>query len=70
MVVRTRHTWSTEWESTVSISTVVKVDTDNPSGALALYESMGYRAVGQETTWRKPLDPPVGDAATEGTRRD
>lgn len=31
------------------------VDTDNPSGALTLYQSMGYQVTGQETTYRKPL---------------
>ncbi|HVF99788.1 MAG TPA: GNAT family N-acetyltransferase [Chloroflexia bacterium] len=31
------------------------VDTENPSGALRLYESMGYRVVARSTTYRKPL---------------
>ncbi len=35
--------------------TALGVDTENPSGALALYESMGYKVVSQSTTYRKPL---------------
>lgn len=31
------------------------VDTENPSGALRLYESMGYVVQGRETVYRKPL---------------
>ena len=31
------------------------VDTQNPSGALQLYESMGYTTAAHETTYRKPL---------------
>jgi ribosomal protein S18 acetylase RimI-like enzyme len=31
------------------------VDTENPSGALRLYESMGYRVLSQETVYRKSL---------------
>jgi GNAT superfamily N-acetyltransferase len=32
------------------------VDTENVSGALRVYESMGFRAVRKDTLWRKPLD--------------
>jgi ribosomal protein S18 acetylase RimI-like enzyme len=32
------------------------VDAQNPNGALALYESMGFRAVRRVTTYRKLLD--------------
>jgi mycothiol synthase len=32
------------------------VDAQNPSGALRLYESLGFRAVKQFTTFEKPLD--------------
>lgn len=32
------------------------VDTENPSGALRLYESCGFVAVKRKTTYRKPLD--------------
>jgi ribosomal protein S18 acetylase RimI-like enzyme len=32
------------------------VDTENPNGALQLYESMGFRPVKRHTTFRKPLD--------------
>ena len=35
--------------------TALGVDTENPSGALRLYESMGYRVISQYTTLRKPL---------------
>lgn len=35
--------------------TALGVDTQNPSGALTLYESMGYQVVSQSTTYRKPL---------------
>ena len=32
------------------------VDTQNPNGALQLYESMGYRVIKQSTVYEKPLD--------------
>jgi ribosomal protein S18 acetylase RimI-like enzyme len=32
------------------------VDTENPNGALRLYESMGFRPVKRHTIFRKPLD--------------
>ena len=35
--------------------TALGVDAQNPSGALRLYESMGYQVVAQETTYRKAL---------------
>jgi GNAT superfamily N-acetyltransferase len=35
--------------------TALGVDTENPSGALHLYESMGYKVVSQSTVYRKPL---------------
>ncbi len=35
--------------------TALGVDTENPSGALRIYERMGYKAVSQEITYRKPL---------------
>ena len=31
------------------------VDTENPSGALGVYQSMGFRPVSKDTTYRKPL---------------
>lgn len=34
----------------------LNVDTQNPTGALQLYESMGYRAVRELTTYEKSLD--------------
>jgi mycothiol synthase len=35
--------------------TALGVDTENPSGALRIYESMGYKVVSQSTTYRKSL---------------
>jgi ribosomal protein S18 acetylase RimI-like enzyme len=32
------------------------VDTDNPSGALRVYEGCGFVAIARDTTYRKPLD--------------
>ena len=32
------------------------VDTENPSGALRVYERCGFAAVSRDTTYRKPLD--------------
>jgi ribosomal protein S18 acetylase RimI-like enzyme len=32
------------------------VDAENISGALKLYESMGFQTVKRHTTFRKPLD--------------
>jgi len=34
---------------------VLGVDTENASGALGLYESMGFQPIARETTWEKPL---------------
>jgi mycothiol synthase len=34
----------------------LNVDTQNPTGALQLYEGLGYRAVRELTTYEKPLD--------------
>lgn len=34
----------------------LNVDTQNPTGALQLYEHMGYRAVRELTTYQKPMD--------------
>jgi mycothiol synthase len=31
------------------------VDSENPSGALGLYQSLGFEAVARSTTWEKPL---------------
>jgi len=33
------------------------VDADNPSGALGLYESLGFAVVQRATTWRKDIEP-------------
>ncbi len=35
--------------------TALGVDTENPSGALKLYESMGYMVINKETVYRKKL---------------
>ncbi len=35
--------------------TALGVDTENPSGALQLYESMGYQEKAKSTTYRKPI---------------
>jgi ribosomal protein S18 acetylase RimI-like enzyme len=35
--------------------TALGVDTENPTGALRVYESMGYKVVSQSTTYRKSL---------------
>ena len=35
------------------------VDTENPSGALRLYEGLGYNAVKRYTAFRKPLERPL-----------
>jgi ribosomal protein S18 acetylase RimI-like enzyme len=34
---------------------VLGVDTENPSGALHLYESTGFRQLRQHASYRKPL---------------
>jgi mycothiol synthase len=39
---------------------VLGVDADNPSGALGLYESVGFAATDRFTAWRRPLE--VGGA--------
>jgi mycothiol synthase len=32
------------------------VDTENPSGALRVYQQMGFRPVKRYSTYRKPLE--------------
>jgi len=34
---------------------VLGVDTENPSGALGLYRSLGFEPIARSTTWEKPL---------------
>jgi mycothiol synthase len=48
--------------------TALGVDTQNPSGALRLYESVGYREVQRHTFFNKALDqgPPGGHGDPEG----
>jgi ribosomal protein S18 acetylase RimI-like enzyme len=36
------------------------VDAMNETGALRLYEKMGFRAVSREVEWRRPLDDEPG----------
>jgi mycothiol synthase len=38
-------------------SAVLGVDADNPTGALGLYESVGFVVDARYTAWRKPLEP-------------
>ncbi|MCV0402162.1 MAG: GNAT family N-acetyltransferase [Chloroflexi bacterium] len=42
------------------------VDVDNPSGALGLYESVGFAVTERMTAWRRPLD--AAQAGPEGDR--
>jgi mycothiol synthase len=37
-------------------SAVLGVDADNPSGALGLYESVGFAVTERSTAWRRPLE--------------
>lgn len=39
--------------------TALGVDTQNPHGALTLYESMGYREIKRHTFFNKPMEAPV-----------
>jgi ribosomal protein S18 acetylase RimI-like enzyme len=41
--------------------TALGVDTENPSGALRVYERMGYKPVAKSTNYRKPHNPPRPD---------
>jgi mycothiol synthase len=43
-------------------SAMLGVDAENPSGALSLYESVGFGVVKRFTAWRKPM----GDGVSEG----
>ena len=36
--------------------TALGVDTQNPSGAKRLYESVGYKEIKRQTTYRKALE--------------
>ncbi len=35
---------------------VLGVDADNPSGALGLYESVGFAVTERSAAWRRPLE--------------
>jgi ribosomal protein S18 acetylase RimI-like enzyme len=37
---------------------VLGVDADNPSGALGLYESVGFAEVDRTTVWQRPMADP------------
>ena len=39
---------------------VLGVDADNPSGALGLYESVGFAVAERSTAWRRPLEEGAG----------
>lgn len=43
-------------------SAMLGVDAENPSGALGLYESVGFATVKRFTAWRKPMSDGVSDA--------
>ncbi len=38
------------------VEAALGVDTENPNGALQLYQGMGFRPVKRHTTYRKPFD--------------
>jgi ribosomal protein S18 acetylase RimI-like enzyme len=37
-------------------SAVLGVDADNPSGALGLYQDVGFAVTYRSTAWRRPLE--------------
>jgi ribosomal protein S18 acetylase RimI-like enzyme len=41
------------------------VDSQNETGALRLYERMGFREVTRETQWRRPFRPPAAPREEE-----
>ena len=43
------------------------VDAQNETGALRLYQRMGFIKVARETEWRRPLLPGGTSATTPGT---
>ena len=43
------------------------VDAQNETGALRLYQRMGFMEVTRETEWRRPLHPGGTSATTPGT---
>ena len=52
---------------------VLGVDTENPTGALRLYESVGFRPIQQGAVWRKPLvgeEEPRSHGGHRGTPRE
>ncbi len=42
------------------------VDAQNETGALRLYQKLGFREVSKETEWRGPLEPSAGGTAVGG----
>jgi mycothiol synthase len=45
------------------IEAALGVDAQNETGALRLYEKMGFREASRETEWRRPLDDPAENRA-------
>jgi ribosomal protein S18 acetylase RimI-like enzyme len=45
------------------------VDAMNETGALRLYEKMGFRAVSREVEWRRPLDLEADHGGAPGADR-
>ncbi|HEX9610186.1 MAG TPA: GNAT family N-acetyltransferase [Candidatus Limnocylindria bacterium] len=52
LIARSLHVLAREGLDTAALG----VDADNPSGALGLYESFGFRVVQRGQAWRKPMD--------------
>ena len=42
-------------------SAVLDVDSENASGALGLYQSVGFQVERRSTAWRRPMEPPTAD---------
>lgn len=53
LIARSLHVLAAEGMDTAALG----VDADNPSGALRLYESFGFRVIERGTAWRKPMEP-------------
>jgi mycothiol synthase len=52
LIARSLHVLAAEGMDTAMLG----VDADNPSGALRLYESFGFRTVERGTAWHRPMD--------------
>ena len=44
---------------------ILGVDADNPTGALGVYERIGFRVAERSTAWRKPLGRGLTDVSSE-----